>query len=41
MVSVGTIQKAITGDILFAPCLKDLEEKKEQAEESYPSESPA
>ncbi len=28
MVSIGTIRKAATGEIFYAPCLKDLEVKK-------------
>ncbi|KAH8817075.1 C4-dicarboxylate transporter/malic acid transport protein-like protein [Xylogone sp. PMI_703] len=31
MVSIGTIRKAMTGKLLFAPCLKDLEGKEKQA----------
>ncbi|RFU25517.1 hypothetical protein B7463_g10822, partial [Scytalidium lignicola] len=31
MVSLGTIRKAATGKLLFAPCLKDLEGKEKQA----------
>lgn len=27
MVAIGTVRKAITGQLLFAPCLKDLEGK--------------
>ncbi|MCJ1314790.1 Plasma membrane sulfite pump involved in sulfite metabolism [Xylographa vitiligo] len=35
MVASGTIKKAVTGDIFFAPCLKDLEGKEEQAAKHF------
>lgn len=41
MVALGTMKKVYTGDIFFAPCLKDLEGKKDEAEKNCPAESPA
>ncbi|KAH9216690.1 C4-dicarboxylate transporter/malic acid transport protein-like protein [Leptodontidium sp. 2 PMI_412] len=38
MVAIGTIRRAWTGEIFFAPCLKDLEGKKEQAQNNCPEE---
>jgi len=35
MVAVGTLKKAFTGEIFFAPCLKDLEGKEKQAAEHF------
>jgi hypothetical protein len=35
MVASGTLKKAISGDLFFAPCLKDLEGKKEQAAKHF------
>jgi hypothetical protein len=31
VVAGGTIQKVSTGQLIFAPCLKDLEGKEEEA----------
>ena len=39
MVVCGTLKKLITGDLLFAPCLKDLEGKKELAEKHFDNKS--
>ena len=39
MVVCGTLNKLITGDLLFAPCLQDLEGKKELAEQHFDDES--
>lgn len=41
MVALGTMKGVCTGDIFFAPCLKDLEGKEEEAEKNCPAESPA
>jgi len=38
MVAVGTVRRAWTGEIFFAPCLKDLEGKKAQAEQNCPEQ---
>jgi len=38
MVATRTVMKAITGEMFFAPCLKILEGKKEEAEKNCPSE---
>ena len=35
MVAAGTLKKAYTGEIFFAPCLKDLEGKEKQAAELF------
>ncbi|MCJ1383488.1 Plasma membrane sulfite pump involved in sulfite metabolism [Xylographa soralifera] len=35
MVASGTVKRALTGDIFFAPCLKDLEGKEKQAAEHF------
>lgn len=40
MVTVRTLKRVWTGDMFFAPCLKDLEGKKEEAERNCPAESP-
>jgi hypothetical protein len=40
MVTVGTLKRALTGEMFFAPCLKDLEGKKEQAEKNCPEKLP-
>jgi hypothetical protein len=39
-VAVRTVKRAATGDMFFAPCLKDLEGKKEQAEKNCPEQLP-
>jgi hypothetical protein len=36
MVAARTVHKAWTGEIFFAPCLKDLEGKKGEAERNCP-----
>lgn len=36
MVSVGTLKKALNGDIFVAPCLKDLEWTEKKREKSSP-----
>jgi tellurite resistance protein TehA-like permease len=41
MVAARTLSKVWTGDMFFAPCLKDLEGKKAEAEKNCPTESPA
>ncbi|KIM99190.1 hypothetical protein OIDMADRAFT_201827 [Oidiodendron maius Zn] len=35
VVATGTVQKAIYGNLIFAPCLKDLEGKEEQGEKHF------
>ena len=35
MVAVGTVTRLATGNLLFAPCLKDLEGKEKLAEEHF------
>ena len=35
MVACGTLKKLIMGDLLFAPCLKDLEGKAELADKHF------
>jgi hypothetical protein len=40
MVACGTIKRAYTGDMFFAPCLKDLEGKEAQAELNCPVLAP-
>ncbi len=39
MVVCGTLKKLVTGDLLFAPCLKDLEGKRELAEKHFDDKS--
>jgi hypothetical protein len=36
MVAVRTVKRAANGEMFFAPCLKDLEGKKEEAERNCP-----
>jgi len=36
MVSIRTVKRAATGEMFFAPCLKDLEGKKAEAEKNCP-----
>jgi hypothetical protein len=31
MVAIGTVKKAVFGDLISAPCLKDLEGKEKQS----------
>lgn len=40
VVSIGTIQRVATGELFFAPCLKELDGKKAEAEKNCPSECP-
>jgi len=40
MVAIRTVKRAATGDMFFAPCLKDLEGMKEQAERNCPEQAP-
>lgn len=35
MVVVGTVKKAIWGELIFAPCLKDLEGAEREAKEHF------
>jgi hypothetical protein len=35
MVAIGTIKKAISGQLLFAPCLKDLEGQEKSGEKHF------
>jgi hypothetical protein len=40
MVAARTMKRAATGETFFAPCLKDLEGKKTEAESNCPEEIP-
>jgi hypothetical protein len=40
MVAIRTVKRAATGEMFFAPCLKDLEGKKEEAERNCPAGIP-
>jgi hypothetical protein len=40
LVTTRTAIKAATGDMFFAPCLKDLEGKKVEAERNCPEQVP-
>jgi hypothetical protein len=35
MVAIGTIKEALYGNLIFAPCLKDLEGKGKLGEEHF------
>ena len=35
MVAAGTLKKASTGELFFAPCLKDLEGKEDEAAKHF------
>ncbi len=42
IVAIGTLKKAATGEMFFAPCLKDLEGKEKEARDHFgEKESPA
>jgi hypothetical protein len=41
MVAVRTIEKSYTGDMFFAPCLKELEGKNEDSGKNCPGEPSA